>query len=284
MRGTILNSVGALGLVVMAAAGTSSSASAQSLLERAENGEPIRIGFSSEVPFAYPGNDGSPKGVFNVHTIGVLKKMGYEKIEAVVTEWGGLIPALNSNRLDIITAGMAITGARCENIAFSEPAAKVGDGFIVAPGNPKNISTYGSLVESQASMAAISGYWNIDSARAAGVPEENIMQVPGSTELLAAVKAGRADAGAGMYLALKHLADSSSGAVEVTDPNAMPEAAIAWSGIGFRKADREFVDKFNAAQAEYLGSEEMMSAVAEYGYDENSLPGDRTTEWLCANR
>lgn len=284
MRRTILNSVSVLGFAVLAAGSIIGSASAQSLLERAENGEPIRIGFSSEVPFAYPGDDGSPKGVFNVHTIGVLKKMGYENIEPIVTDWGGLIPGLNSNRIDIITAGMAITRARCENIAFSEPAAKVADGFIVAPGNPKDIGTYASLVTSGAIMASIAGYWNIDSAKAAGVAEENIMQVPGSTELLAAVKAGRADAGAGMYLALKHLADSSAGAVEVTDPNAMPEEASAWSGIGFRKADQEFLDKFNAAQAEYIGSEEMMAAVAEYGYDENSLPGDRTTEWLCANK
>jgi polar amino acid transport system substrate-binding protein len=35
---------------------------------------------------------------------------------------------------------------------------------------------------------------------------------------------------------------------------------------------------------EYIGSEEMLAVVAEYGYGEGSLPGDRTTEWVCANR
>jgi polar amino acid transport system substrate-binding protein len=238
----------------------------------------------NEIPFAYPGDDGSPKGFVNAHTIGVLEKMGYTNIEAVQTEWGGLIPGLNANRFDIVTGGMNILASRCENIAFSEPMAKVGDGFIVAPGNPKNIGNYESLVENNAIMVTGAGYSNIEAAKAAGVADSNIMQVPGPTEILAAVRAGRADAGAGTYFTMKQLADSSGGAVEVTDPNAMPEESFNWAGIGFRKADQDFLDKFNAAQAEYLGSEEMLAAVAEYGYGEGSLPGDRTTEWVCANR
>jgi polar amino acid transport system substrate-binding protein len=70
----------------------------------------------------------------------------------------------------------------------------------------------------------------------------------------------------------------------VSDPDAMPEESFNWAGIAFHPDDRDFVDAFNAAQAEYLGSDEMLAAVAEYGYDEASLPGDVTTEWVCANR
>lgn len=284
MRRAILRGMAALGMAAMTAGTFAGAATAQSLLERAESGEPIRIGFANEIPFAYPGDDGSPRGFVNVHTIAVLNKMGYENIEPVQTEWGGLIPGLNANRFDIVTGGMNILASRCENIAFSEPMAKVGDGFIVAPGNPKNIGNYESVAESGAIMVTGAGYSNIEAAMAAGVDEANIMQVPGPTEILAAVRAGRADAGAGTYFTMKQLADSSGGAVEVTDPNAMPEESFNWAGIGFRKADQDFLDKFNAAQAEYLGSEEMLAAVAEYGYGEGSLPGDRTTEWVCANR
>jgi len=261
-----------------------SVADAGPLMDRIEAGEPIRIGFANEIPFAYPGDDGSPKGFVNAHALGVLEKMGYTNIEPVQTEWGGLIPGLNAGRFDIVTGGMNILSSRCENIAFSEPMARVGDAFIVAPGNPKNIGSYESLVENDAVMVTGAGYSNIEAAKAAGVDESNIMQVPGPTEILAAVRAGRADAGGGTYFTVKQLADSSNGAVEVTDPAAMPEEAINWAGIGFRKDDQDFVDKFNAAQAEYLGSEEMLAAVAEYGYGEASLPGDRTTEWVCANR
>jgi polar amino acid transport system substrate-binding protein len=284
MKNAILNGIAALGVAALALGSMAGAAGAQSLLEKADKGEPIRIGFANEIPFAYPGDDGSPKGFVNVFTIGVLKKMGYEKIEPVQTEWGGLIPGLNADRFDIVTGGMNILASRCENIAFSEPMATVGDAFIVAPGNPKKIGDYKSLVDNNAVMVTGAGYSNIEAAKAAGVAEANIMQVPGPTEILAAVKAGRADAGAGTYFTMKQLADSSGGAVEVTDPNAMPESSFNWAGIGFRKADQAFLDKFNAAMKEYIGTDEMLAAVAEYGYGKASLPGDKTTAWVCANR
>lgn len=97
------------------------------------------------------------------------------------------------------------------------------------------------------------------------------------------MKAGRADAGTGTYPTMKQLADSSGGAVEITI-SAMPEESFNWAGVGFRKEDQDFLDQFNAAQKEYLGSADMMAAVAEYGYSEAMLPGDKTTEWVCANR
>jgi polar amino acid transport system substrate-binding protein len=283
MKSAIFKGLALLGMAAFAY-GFAGAANAQSLMERAESGEPIRIGFANEIPFAYPGDDGSPMGFVNVMTIAILGKMGYDKIEPVQTEWGGLIPGLNANRFDIVTGGMNILASRCENIAFSEPIATVGDGFILAPGNPKNIGDYASLVANDAVMVTGAGYSNIEAAKAAGVPEANIMQVPGPTEILAAVRAGRADAGAGTYFTMKQLADSSGGAVEASDPNAMPEETFNWAGIGFRKADQDFLDKFNEALADYVGSPEMLAAVAEYGYGEASLPGERTTEWVCANR
>lgn len=254
------------------------------LSDRIAAGEPIRIGFANEIPFAYPGEDGSPKGFVNAAVIGVLAKMGYTDIETVQTEWGGLIPGLNAGQFDIITGGMNILKARCENIAFSEPMAKIGDGFIVAPGNPKGLKTYDDIKAQSAILVTGAGYSNIDAAKAAGIDEANIMIVPGPTEILAAVKAGRADAGTGTYPTMKQLADSSGGAVEITDPSVMPEESFNWAGVGFRKEDQDFLDQFNAAQKEYLGSDDMMAAVAEYGYSEAMLPGDKTTEWVCANR
>ena len=252
--------------------------------DRITAGETIRIGFANEIPFAYPGNDGSPKGFVNAEVIGVLAKMGYTKIEAVETEWGGLIPGLNAGQFDIITGGMNILKARCENIAFSEPMAKIGDGFIVLPGNPKGIHTYTNVKDNGATLVTGAGYSNIEAAKAAGVTEAQIMIVPGPTEILAAVTAGRADAGTGTYPTMKQMADSSGGAVEIVDPSAMPEDSINWAGVGFRKEDQDFLDRFNAAQKDYLGSAEMLAAVAEYGYSEAMLPGDKTTEWVCANR
>lgn len=258
--------------------------SAGPLMDRIEAGETVRIGFANEIPFAYADDSGNAAGFVNVMTLGILANMGYTNIEAVQTEWGGLIPGLNAGRFDVVTGGMNILASRCENMAFSEPIATIGDGFIVAPGNPLGIETYEDIKNAGATLVTGAGYSNIEAAKSFGLTDADIMIVPGPTEILAAVVAGRADAGTGTYFTMQQLADSTDGSVDVPDPNAMPEETFNWAGIGFRFEDQDFVDAFNAALADYLGSDEMMEAVAEYGYSEATLPGDRTTAWVCENR
>ncbi len=276
-------------ITVAAVLATSLAAPAfsDSITDRIENGEPIRLGFANEVPWAYPGDNNEPLGFVNAFVLGVLNEMGYDRddIEPVVTEWGGLIPGLQANRFDIVTGGMYILSSRCENIAFSDPMAEVADAFIVAPGNPKNIHNYEDIKEAGAILVTGAGYNTVEDAKSAGVPESNIMTVPGPTEILAAVRAGRADAGGGTYFTVQNLAKESGGEVEVSDPAKMPKDLKNWVGIGFRKSDTEFLEKFNAAMADYLGSDAMLEAVAEYGYTASNVPGDdASTEWACANR
>jgi polar amino acid transport system substrate-binding protein len=281
MRSTVLKGLAA-GLALGLAA---TAAPAQSLLEKAKAGEPVRIGFANEVPWAYPGENNKPLGFVNVISLGVLEKMGITNVEPVVTEWGGLIPGLQANRFDLITGGMYILKSRCENVAFSDPVAQVGDAFIVAAGNPKGIQTYQDIKEQGAVLVTGAGYNIVEVAKQEGVPESNIMTVPGPTEILAAVRAGRADAGGVTYFTAKNLAGQSGGTVDVTDPNALPEYTRNWAGIAFRKGDADFVEAFNTALKEYLGSPEMMQAVAEYGYDESNIPDENvTTAWVCENR
>jgi polar amino acid transport system substrate-binding protein len=260
------------------------AAAADSIMDRVAEGKPIRIGFANEVPWAYPGENNKPLGFANAHALGVLESMGYTNIEPVVTEWGGLIPGLKANRFDIITGGMYILGSRCENVNFAEPMGVFGDAFIVPAGNPKSIQTYKDIRQEDAVIVTGAGYNIVEVAKKEGIAESNIMQVPGPTEILAAVKAGRADAGGVTFFTAKNLAKESGGAVEVTDPSKLPEWTLNWVGIAFRQSDTEFLKKFNEAQAEYLGSEQMLKDVGEFGYTKAQLPGDVTTDYACANR
>jgi polar amino acid transport system substrate-binding protein len=210
--------------------------------------------------------------------------MGIENIEPVQTEWGGLIPGLQANRSDVITGGMYILKERCENVLFSDPIGVFGDAFIVAAGNPKGIENYQDIVDQDATFVTGAGYNQIKVAKGAGIPDGNIMEVPGPTEILAAVRSGRADAGGVTYFTAKNLAEESGGAVDVTDPRKLPEETLNWVGIAVRKADTAFMEAFDAALADYIGSDEMMAAVEQYGYTESQLPGDTTTQWACENR
>ncbi|MCW2306972.1 ectoine/hydroxyectoine ABC transporter substrate-binding protein EhuB [Rhodobium gokarnense] len=281
MKSIFLKGIAAASMAVAAFATV--PAKAGPLMDRIEAGETIRLGFANEIPWAYPGENNKPLGFANAFTIGVLKTMGYENIEPVVTEWGGLIPGLKANRFDVITGGMYILKSRCENIAFSDPMGKFGDAFIVPKGNPKGISNYQDIKEKDAVFVTGAGYNSIEAAKKEGVPDANVMAVPGPTEILAAVRAGRADAGGVTYFTALNLAKEADD-IEVTDPSALPDWTLNWVGIGFRDADKDFLEKFNEAEAKYLGSEQMMKDVAEYGYTESQLPGDKTTEWVCNNR
>lgn len=260
------------------------TATAGPITDRIEAGDPIRLGFSNIPIFGYPDENGDAKGFVNVIALDILKEMGYTDIETTVTDWGGLIPGLNANRYDMITGGLYILNSRCQNIAYSEPITQTGDAFIVPAGNPKNIHTFKDILNKNAIMATGSGYNTIESARKEGLSDAQIMQVPGPSEILAAVKAGRADAGGLTYFEAKHIADHSGGAIEATDPSALPPWTQNYVGIGFRFSDADFVARFNVVLANYIGSEKMLAAVKEYGFIRGNLPGDTTTKWACANR
>jgi polar amino acid transport system substrate-binding protein len=260
------------------------TAQAGPLMDRIHSGESIRLGFAVQPPSAYPGDNNQPLGFANAITVGVLKEMGYDNIEPVVTDWGGMIPALVANRVDIVTGGMYILGSRCKNVEFSEPIAKQYDGFFVLKGNPKHINNYTDIKNSNSIMVAAAGYNNIEAAKKVGVPEQNIMVVPGPTEMLAAVQSGRADAGALPFVEVEHMVAENPTILDATDPTLMPDWTINYTGIAFRPADVEFLKKFNAALSQYLGTPEMLEAVKDYSYTKQNLPGDKATAWACENR
>ncbi len=262
----------------------SSPAFADELTDRVAAGEKIRIGFSNEPPWAYPGENNEPLGFVHVIVLGALEKMGITEVEPVVTDWGGLIPGLKADRYDIITGGMYILGSRCENVNFSDPFGQFADVFVVKKGNPKNIHTYQDIKAADAVLVTGAGYNIVEFARNEGVPSDKVMEVPGPTEMLAAFMADRADAIGSNFFAASLLVEKSNGAAELSDPSKLPEWALNWGGIGFRKSDTDFLAAFNKAMAEYMGSEDMMSKVAEYGYTEDTLPGDGNTAYACANR
>ncbi|EKT4458104.1 hypothetical protein BGP80_12895 [Pseudomonas putida] len=53
------------------------------------------------------------------------------KCEITAHDWEGLIPSLNSGKIDAIMAGMSITPKRQEVIGFSRPYAAPLNGFLV---------------------------------------------------------------------------------------------------------------------------------------------------------
>lgn len=256
------------------------TAAAGPLEDRIAENKPIRLGFASAAPWAYAGDDGSAKGFVNTIAIEVLKRMGHTNIEPVLTEWAGLIPSLRAGRVDIVTGGMYVMKARCANMSFSEPIGAFGDAFIVAKGNPHNIQTYQDLIDKNLIAVAPSGYNTLEDAKAAGVPLKNIMEVPGSTEAIAAMRAGRADAFPTTDIEVTHVVGKSDN-LGMSDPAAFVGREKLVVGIGFHPEDQAILAEFNKTLSEYMGSDEMMAAVAKDDYIKAFLPTGQTTAEAC---
>ncbi|OEY66249.1 transporter substrate-binding domain-containing protein [Marinobacter sp. X15-166B] len=276
----LLKATGIKALALGAMFAASAAVQAGTLEDRIHAGETIRLGFAAAPPWAYAGNDGSAKGFVNGIAIDVLERMGHTNIEPVLTDWSSLIPSLKAGRVDIVTGGMYVVKARCENMDFSDPIGAFGDTFVVPKGNPNNLQTYQDLIDQNLTMVAPSGYNTLADAREAGVPPGNITEVPGTTEALAALRTGRTDAVATNVLEAKHAADMDD-AFEISDPQAFVGRDKQVVGIGFRPEDSAFREAFNKALKDYIGSEAMMATVAPDDYIEAFLPGDLTTEAAC---
>ncbi|MER8899564.1 ectoine/hydroxyectoine ABC transporter substrate-binding protein EhuB [Mesorhizobium sp. M0676] len=280
LRRAILRAIAALGIAALAIAPFAGLASAQSLLDKIKNGETVRIGFSNENPWAYPGTNNEPLGFVNAMTIDILKKLGTTKVEPVVTEWGSLIPGLQAGRFDIITGGMYITPERCRNVMFTDPIVTPITALIVPKGNPEGLHSYQNVRDKGLTFVTGSGWSEVSNAQTIGIPDDKVMQVAGAVEVVQAVKAGRAAVGGGDYWTMKRFADEDD-SIELADPFTQPVEPPS-SALAFLPNQQASVDAFNAVLKDYLGSDEMMKSVGKYGYTKANLPPEsHTTAGLC---
>src|ERR1041384_8817596 len=147
-----------------------SSAFAETTLQRAKKQGFIRVGFANEAPFGFATPDGKLTGEAPEVAKAVLAKMGIPQVDGVLTEFGSLIPGLKAKRFDIIAAGMFITPKRCAEINYSEPTYGIGQAFLVKKGNPKAIKDYSSIAGNKDfKLAVMAGAVEAGYAKDAGI-------------------------------------------------------------------------------------------------------------------
>ena len=256
-------------------------ANAESVLERIQRTGEIRIGYANEAPFAYTLADGRVTGESPEIARTIFAKMGIDKVDAVLTEWGGLIPGLQAGRFDVIAAGMYVTPARMEQVLFTDPHYQIGDTLLVAKGNPEKLSSYADIARHpDAKLAVMSGTAQYGYAREAGIPDSRIMQVPTTIAQLQAVRTRRAAAAVGTQLTMRQLAAKGGKAVQAISSFTDDPAHIGYGAFAFRKEDNDLRDAVNAALKEWLGSDEHLKLVAPFGFDRSNLT-DKTTAGLA---
>ncbi|NMA76536.1 MAG: transporter substrate-binding domain-containing protein, partial [Actinomycetales bacterium] len=90
------------------------------LLSRLQEAGTITVGFAGEAPYSFD-EDGELTGATVAMHREIFGELGIDNVEGKLTDWGSLIPGLNSGQFDAVSAGMSILPDRCAEAAFSEP-------------------------------------------------------------------------------------------------------------------------------------------------------------------
>ncbi|MDY0395304.1 transporter substrate-binding domain-containing protein [Virgibacillus halophilus] len=131
MKKFFLATILGIALASLAACGSS-----ESTLDKLKDDGKVTVGFANEKPYAYEEN-GKLKGAAVDIATAVFKELGIDKVDGKLSDFSQLVSGLNAGQFDVITAGMAITPERCENVAFGEPEMQYGEGFIVQKREPE---------------------------------------------------------------------------------------------------------------------------------------------------
>jgi polar amino acid transport system substrate-binding protein len=281
-------------LIVIAGMGLSacntdrSKAARGTTLERIRREGVIRVGYANEAPYAYMDSStarltGEAPEIARV----IASRMGIEKIEGVLTEFGSLIPGLAARRFDVIAAGMYITPERCKQVAFTNPTYGIGEAFVVKAGNPLDLHRYEDIAaHATARLGVVAGTVEHGYARSVGIPDDRVKVFPDAPSALDGVRTGRVDAFAGTSLTIQDLlsksrSDQIEQAVPFTDPVIDGQRVIGYGAFVLRKEDTALLAAFNEQLADFIGTEEHLALVKPFGFTEAQLPGDVVATELC---
>lgn len=287
----LMISILAISLVGCSSASNSSNASSstpapkqESTLEKAKRQGYITVGFANEAPYAYATPDGKLTGEAVEVSRVILKKMGINEMNGVLTEFGSLIPGLNAKRFDMITAGMWINAARAQQVSFANPDYQIGEGIAVKAGNPLNLHNYKNIgANPKVKVGAMSGSAEVKELTGSGVADSQIVLVPDQPSALAALQAGRVDvitmSGPALQLVLDTAKDSKIERVEnFTQPVIDGKSIVGYGAAVFRKTDNDFRDAYNKELAAMEKSGELLSTIKPFGFTDDNLPKGITVE------
>ena len=263
----------------------------ETTLARIQREGVVRVGYANEAPYAYV-DDGSGRLTGEAPEVAraVLARLGVDRVEGILTEFGSLIPGLKAKRFDIIAAGMYVLPKRCREIAFTNPTYRIGEALLVAAGNPLDLHSYEDLAgHPTARLGVVAGAVELAYARAVGIPDQRIVVLPDAPSAVAALQSGRVDAYAGTALTVQDMLNKLGGgqaerAEPFTDPVIQGETVSGYGAFGMRKEDQALLAAFNRQLGVYIGSPEHRSTVRPFGFTESELPGDVTAEELCSDK
>ena len=199
----------------------------------AEAGTIVSGGGPGYAPFYLLADDGETLVGSDVELLRAAGDVLGVDIKFEALGFDALIPALQSNRIDMAAGAFSITEDRLAVVDFVSYFAG-GTSLIVPVGNPKDIgldTMCGKTIAVQQGTVYADDYMPVfnDECTAAGEDEITVSVFPTQPDATLALTAGRADASMSDYGPLAYVAERSNGTLEVLEENYDPST---W-GYGF---------------------------------------------------
>jgi polar amino acid transport system substrate-binding protein len=274
--------IGALGAAGCSRVASASTVKGGDLLRRLRAQGVVRLGIAGEIPFGYIDKNGDLTGEAPELARVIFKRLGVDRVQPVPTEFGSLIPGLNSQQFDVVAAGMYVNPDRCAQVIFADPDYQMLDAFIVRKGNPKGLHNYQDIVAKKAKFATGTGYAEIQYAIDAGYKQSDILIVPDQVAGLNAVEAGRADVFSGTALTVREVVKKSSKAeaTKAFAPIVDGQRHVDGGAFAFRPTETNLRDAFNVELRKLKKSGELFRILRPFGFTEAEMT-DLTAKELC---
>lgn len=267
----------------------SPSAPGETTWERIQRDGVITFGFGNEPPFTIAELEnvsGSDVDTFKA----VFDQYQEFKYQGVLIDFAGEIPALLARRLDADVAGTIISKERCETVGFGNPLLRTIVGLVVKAGNPKDLHSLKDIADdASAKVATQPGTVYQDYLQIAGVKPEQIIELPTPTNLVDAVKAGRADAALNLRPLLQNVLNvARDEGLAFADPFDQPlgedgKPSESYTATVFRKEDTDLIDAYNQGLAKIRDSGKLQEIFEKYQFPDESMPDPAlTAEVVCS--
>jgi polar amino acid transport system substrate-binding protein len=269
--------------VLAAVGGCAAAAAALALLlgdrslARLQGGEPFRVGYAVEAPYAFVAEDGTVTGEAPELARRIAAELGIARVEWRQTDFGALLDELRRGRVDVIAAGMFITPERSRLAAFSLPTFRVRQGLLVRGGNPEQLHGYQDAVaRGEVKVAVLEGSVEERLLGAMGMAGDCLLRVPDAAAGREAVRSGLASGLALSGPTVRWMAVHGGPGLEAAEPFAQPPEELARSlgtgAMAFRKEDRRLLAAWNERLAAFLGSAGHRALVGRFGFTADDAP------------
>lgn len=194
----------------------------------------------------------------------VLRAIGATSIEYCLVAFDELLTGVNEDRWDL-NVPIFVTPERARQVAFSVPVWALGDGLLVANGNPKHLTSYqGIAAVDEVRLGVIPGQVQIDAASSAGVADRQLVTFATQQEAISALRAGRIDAFAATGVGNRAVVQVGAGlsAVDIETPAGRSAPVGAFS---VARTNLSLLDALNSELRSYLGTPDHRTRMAAHG-------------------